>query len=80
MAQRLTGITEEVFDTDLPFHHGGRVFDIRIVGLTNGDEMTGMYRPLISENGTPISHSIERAESVEDAHLEALRWIRESFA
>lgn len=79
MGERFTGVTDEVFDTDLPFHYAGHVFDIRIVTLLNNGERTGKYRPLISVDNEPISHDVERADSVEDAHLAACKWIKTQF-
>ena len=80
MGERFTGITDEVFDTDLPFHYKGFVFDIRIAALVNNGVKTGNYRPLIACDGQPISHNIERAPSVDEAHQAALKWIQSNFA
>ena len=80
MGERFTGITDEVFDVDLPFHYGGRVFDIRVVALTENGEPTGMYRPLITVDNDPLSHDVRRAESIEDAHLAAMKWIQTQFS
>ena len=78
--QRFTGITDEVFDTDLPFHYAGKVFDIRVAALTDTGALTGQYRPLITLDNEPLSHDVRRADSIEEAHLAALRWIQSQFS
>jgi len=79
MQQRLTGVTDEVFETDLPFYFNGLEFDIRVAKLTENGEETNRYRPLISRNGVPLAHDVLREESPEAAHLAALRWIQATY-
>jgi hypothetical protein len=76
----ISSVTAEVFETELPFHFGGEVFDIRVATLIEKGEPTGKYRPVITVKNQPISHGVERADSVEEAHFAAIKWIRTAYA